>query len=160
MKRVKVSTREIVIVGIMVVAVLYGVYSFLIASSSKSIDSAGQENVAEIDTLIADASKILEDSDSYPVYASIVTGAEADWKKDPFYENNISSANVIDSGSIEYTGYLEIGARRIAVINGVSYEVGDELELVGYIVKHIRPSAVVIEEEKKGASVTVPLSEE
>ncbi len=62
-------------------------------------------------------------------------------------------------GPVEYTGYLEIGTRRIAVINGESYEAGEELEAGGYLVKRIRSSAVVIEEKGTGKDITVPLEE-
>ncbi|MEA1971458.1 MAG: hypothetical protein U9N37_07585 [Thermodesulfobacteriota bacterium] len=159
MKRVKVSTREIVIIVIMLAAVLYGVYGFFIASSPKSIKTVTLENAGEIDNLITDASAVLKDNGSYPVYACIVTSAENNWERDPFYKESASLVNVMGLG-VEYTGYLEIGNRRMAIINNVSYEIGDELELVEYVVRHIRPSAVVIEGKTKGMSVTIPLLEE
>ncbi|MCD6487345.1 MAG: hypothetical protein J7K35_08485 [Syntrophobacterales bacterium] len=159
MEKVKVSTREIVIIVIMLAAVLYGAYSFFIASSPKSVKTVIPESTAEIDNLIADASEILKSSDSYPLYANIVASAESDWVRDPFYKETTSLVNVMGLG-LEYTGYLEIGNKRVAVINNVIYETGDKLELVGYVVRHIRPSAVVIEGKIKGMRVTIPLLEE
>ncbi|MBW2630463.1 MAG: hypothetical protein JRC90_01650 [Deltaproteobacteria bacterium] len=159
MERVKVSTREIVIVVVMLAAVLYGVYSFFIASSPKLINTVTPESTAEIDNLITDALEILKDSESYPIYADIVTSAESNWERDPFYKETTSLVNVMGLG-LEYTGYLEIGNKKIAIINNVIYEAGDELEFVGYIVRHIRPSAVVIEGKIKGMSITIPLLEE
>lgn len=147
------------IVAIMLAAVLYGVYGFFIASSPKLAGTIPLENIAVIDKLIADASEILKDSDSYPAYACTVTSAESNWERDPFYKESTPSVNVMGM-RLEYTGYLEIGNRKIAVINNVSYEVGDELELVEYIIRHIRPSAVVVEGKIKGMSVTIPLLEE
>ena len=161
MKRVKVSTREIVIVVIMLAAVLYGVYALFIASSSKPTDGVAREDVVGIDGLIEDASEVLKDSGSYPVYAYIVSRAETSWKRDPFFDEvvNAPSMSASDLG-LEYTGYLEIGKRRIAVINSVSYEIGDELELGEYVVKRIRLSAVVIEGKISRTNITIPFLEE
>ena len=161
MKRVKVSTREIVIVVIMLGAVLYGVYHIFIASSSKPTDGVDRENVAEIEGLIEDASEVFKDTGSYPVYAYIVSRAETRWERDPFFDEvvNAPSMSASDLG-LEYTGYLEIGKRRIAVINSVSYEIGDELELGEYVVKRIGLSAVVIEGKISRTNITVPFLEE
>ena len=158
MKRVKVSAREIVIVVIMLAAVLYGVYDIFIASSSKPTDNVAREEVVGMDNLIADASEVLKGSGSYPVYAYIVSRAEANWKEDPFYGVNMLSMGTSGLGLV-YTGYLEIGKRKIAVINSESYEIGDELELGGYVVKRIKPSAVVIEEKINKTDITVPFLE-
>ena len=159
MKRVKVSTREIVIVVIMLAAVLYGVYDIFIASSSKPTDDVAREDVVGMDNLIADATEAIKGSGSYPVYAHLVSTAEANWKSDPFYEVRTLVIKASDL-SLVYTGYLEIGKRKIAVINSESYEIGDELELGGYVVKRIKPSAVVIEEKINKTDITVPFLEE
>ncbi len=160
MKRVTVSTREMVVVAVMLVAVLYGVHEFFVASSSKSLGAGGREHAAQIDTLIAEASKVLENPGTSPVYAAIIAGVEADWGRDPFYAEITPVVSTSNLGPVAYTGYLEIGTRRIAVIDGVSYEAGDELEVGGYHVKRIRPSAVVIKEKGTGKSITVPLLED
>ncbi|TFG93338.1 MAG: hypothetical protein E4H15_01570 [Syntrophobacterales bacterium] len=160
MKKVKVSTREVVVVAVMLVAVLFGVSDFFLASSSKVVGVGGGEDAARIDALIADVSKVLEDSKSCPVYAAIVTEAETDWGRDLSYADNTPVVSTSNLGPVEYTGYLEIGTRRIGIIDGVSYEAGDELEVGGYLVKRIRPSSVMIEEKGTGKSITVPLLEE
>ena len=160
MKKIKVSTREIVVVAVMLVVVLYSVHDLFVASSSKPADAVAGEAVAQIDTLIAEASKVLEGGGGYPAYAAIVDGAEADWGEGPFYVDKTPVVSTSNLGSVEYTGYLEIGTKRIAVIAGVSYETGDELEMGGYLVKRIGPSAVVIEDKGTGKDITVSLLEE
>ncbi|HOO91621.1 MAG TPA: hypothetical protein PLA74_12420 [Syntrophales bacterium] len=158
MKRVKVSTREIVIVVIMVAAVLYGVYDLFIASS-KPTDNRARVDAVAIDGLIADASEVLKDSGSYPINAHIVSVTDNGWKRDPFYEINTLAINASDL-NLRYTGYLEIGKRKIAVINNESYEIGDELELGGYTVRRIKPSEIVIEEKVNKTDITIPFLEE
>ena len=159
MKRVKASKREIVIIVIMLIAVLYGVYGFFIASAPEPVKTVAQEDLTEISNLITDSSKVLKDSGTYPVYASIIAAAESDWERDPFYIESATSVSVMGMG-LEYTGYLEIGNRRIAIINNISYRIGDKLELMEYVVRHIRPSAVVVEGKTKGMRITIPLLEE
>ena len=146
MKRVKVSTREIVIVVIMLAAVLYGVYDIFIASSSKPTDDVAREDVVGMDNLIADASEAIKGSGSYPVYAHLVSTAEANWKSDPFYEVRTLVIKASDL-SLVYTGYLEIGKRKIAVINSESYEIGDELE------------AIVLSIDKKNERISLGLKQ-
>ena len=160
MNKIRVSIREIVVMAVMLAVVLYGVYDSFVASSSKPLGAGGEEATAQIDTLIAEASKVLENRGSYPVYAAVVARAEADWGKDPFYSYDTPAVSTATIGPVVYTGYLEIGKRRIAVIDGVSYEAGDELEAGGYLVGRIRSSAVVIKEKVTGKSTTVPLLEE
>jgi len=59
-----------------------------------------------------------------------------------------------------YSGYLEIGDRRLAIINGIEYETGDELAMGGYIVRGIYPNRVVIEVKWRKEKIIVPLEEE
>jgi len=160
MKRIKVSTREIILVAAMLAAVLYGAYDFFVVSPPNPSGTGGGGNAVQIDALIAEASKVLAEGRSYPVYAAVVEGAGTDWGRDPFYADKGPAVSTPTLGPVAYTGYLEIGARRIAVIDGVSYEIGDELEVGGYRVKRIRSSSVVIEEKGTGKGITVPLLEE
>ena len=45
---------------------------------------------------------------------------------------------------ISYTGYMEMGDIKFAIINGLEYVAGDRLEKGDYIVSSITPSRVVI----------------
>jgi len=65
--------------------------------------------------------------------------------------------------SFAYSGFMEMGETRFAIINGLEYVEGDELEDGGYFVRDIRRSRVVIErrDEVQGISriITVPIQE-
>jgi hypothetical protein len=43
-----------------------------------------------------------------------------------------------------YSGYLKMGRRGIAIINGMEYEVGEAIEGAGYTVEQIAASKVVL----------------
>jgi len=156
------AKREKVIVFIMVLAILYGVYTFFIASSpkrSKPVSVSTGVEKGNVNKLVENVSKVLKDDGSAVVDAYIVARAEEEWGTDPFYMENIPSGY---TGEVKlvYTGYMKIGNREIAIINGVDYQVGDELEMAGYRVKSISPSMVIVVNKEGEEKITVPLSEE
>lgn len=156
------AKREKIIVFIMILTILYGVYEFFIAPSSKRPKSISvSTNVKRVDAnkLMVDISKVLKDDDSAIVDNYIVARAEEEWTNDPFYTKNVSSRH---AGEVKlvYIGYLEIGKRKIAIINGVDYQVGDELEMAEYKVKSISPSMVILVNKEGKEKITIPLSEE
>lgn len=58
-----------------------------------------------------------------------------------------------------YTGYLEIGGKRLAIINGKEYAEGDALDRKGFVLKRATPESVVIEAGPDARQVLVPYSE-
>ncbi|MEA1935971.1 MAG: hypothetical protein U9M96_04005 [Thermodesulfobacteriota bacterium] len=156
------AKREKIIVVIMILTILYGVYAFFIAPSSKRPKSASiSTKVKRVDAnkLVGDVSKVLKDDDSAIVDTYIIARAEEEWAADPFYTEKGSSGH---TGEVKlvYTGYLEIGKKKIAIINGVDYQIGDELEMTGYKIISINPSRVVVVDKRGRGKITVPLLEE
>lgn len=156
------AKREKIIVVIMILTILYGVYEFFIAPSSKEpkpVSVSTEVKRGDVNKLMGDVSKVLKDDDSAIVDTYIVARAEEEWTADPFYTENISSGH---TGEVKlvYTGYLEIGKKKIAIINGVDYQIGDELEMTGYTIRSINPSRVVVVDKRGRGEITVPLLEE
>ena len=60
---------------------------------------------------------------------------------------------------IIYTGYLEMGPKRLAIINGMEYESGESLAKGGHTVGLIYPDKVVIVTRDNNQKVAVPLVE-
>jgi hypothetical protein len=59
-----------------------------------------------------------------------------------------------------YTGFLRMGEKKLAIINGMEYEAGDILEPDGFIIRSISPSRVVIAPAgKKKKTLTLPMEE-
>ena len=58
-----------------------------------------------------------------------------------------------------YTGYLQMGSRTMAIINGLEYQLGDELQSGGRIVKEIDPLKVVIGPRADDRNMILPLEE-
>jgi len=166
----KLTKRQIIILSLMVVAVLYAVYDFIIAPRNKpaAIDTTGK--AAELEALKSDiTAKIPKVSSAAGDY--IVSRAEAGWAHDPFYDSKSfrewmrfkepSKTGIRTSQKIffGYTGFLKVDKRKIAIINGAEYETGDALDIEGYVLKNIYPDKVVIVNIKNGVKFEVPLQE-
>lgn len=158
--------RQIIIMGIAAIAVLYGAYAVLF--SGKEQKSAKEISVVEkngyINNIAGDLLKnALNLSDKY-----IMERAETDWEKNPFWERasyrewvNKDKAKTADDpkSKIVYSGYIDIGQKQMAVINGIEYSVGDELEISGYVLKKITALRIVITNKSMGSELEIPIQE-
>jgi len=127
-------------------------------------------NKDELNTIIGDVaanftSAALDKTDTYRI-----ARAEAEWERDPFYETAARNKNMpvkrkavpaqLKRVKLIYSGYVEMDDKRVAVINGIEYESGEELQFAGYVIEKIEPLKVVIGHKKKGGTFTVPIIEE
>ena len=60
---------------------------------------------------------------------------------------------------IIYSGYVDSGKNKMAVINGIEYRIGEELKEEGYILKQITPSKVMIFNKSTGNKLEIPIQE-
>ena len=143
----------------MLLTVVYGVYTVFFEGKGGTPEitaiSATKEleNLNSFITKVAEASKSgLSEEDKY-----IIELAEAEWKQDPLIsaelkdrpESEIKKATQVTTVSssdlnIAYTGFMQMGDIKFAIINGVEYATGDRLEQGDYILRSITPSRVVI----------------
>lgn len=164
----ELKKREKIILGIMGAVILYAVYYFLFAgpgtgTPTVALKGAGSADSARMMTEIANA---LKKDDKAEPDAYVIARAESNWEADPFLKGVLVTAKDKPAGAakgpeIVYSGYVDLGVKRIAVINGNPYEVGDKLELTGsYYVKQIESTRVVIVDRDNSANITIPLKEE
>ena len=156
------TNREKIIVGLMLLTVAYGIYALFFEGKGKSsttvtaaVSATRQlEDLNAFITKVADASKAgLSREDKY-----IITRAEAAWKQDPLTtveltdrpedEINRQKRKIIETTGpqldVSYTGFMQMGDKKFAIIDGLEYTVGDELEQGGFTVRSITPRQVVI----------------
>ena len=137
----------------MTLAVIYGGYTvFFAAPREVKASSDGKDN--DLETLSLFISKIADKTknglSSAQVYA--LQKAKADWKQDPMMaikpkltqEEIAAGQPLVLKAPILYTGFLQMGEKRLAILNGVEHEIGDRLEPDGLIVRNISPNHVVI----------------
>jgi len=164
------TKREKAVVFVMALAIIYGVYEFFIAPSFRKPQTTGVNKEAATDgtnKLTEDIARALKEDGSAGLDAYIAARAEEEWTADPFRTGNYSleegtkaSFESRGKNGFVYSGYLDIGKRRVAIINGTDYRIGDELEMRGYRIKSITPSRVIIVDQKGSRGIAVPFLEE
>jgi hypothetical protein len=162
------SKREKIILIVMVLAVIVGGYDFLFTSSSDN-DHAGPELTAEdLNHFVTQVAESLSKKDLSKADIHILAQARAGWKSDPFLKSKLpvkldgsinAAATDVAGVRLSYSGYLTMGSRQLAVINGMEYSVGDELNQSEYIVESIAPNLVVIGVTGKSDKIVIPLEE-
>jgi len=158
--------REIIILAIAAVFVLYALYEYLLAdrlTGKKVPTGVATETVETLTSTIAeDLNKNkLSDSENY-----IIKQAGVDWGSSPFLGRDLYQAWLSKDGAavasalkIIYSGYIDAGKRRIAVLNNVEYRIDEDLMEEGYVLKQITPSKVIIYDKKSGSSIEIPIQE-
>jgi hypothetical protein len=163
-----VTKREQIIVGIMLLVVVYGVYALFFSSPSKK---ALVSNDKELETLNAFIAKVADSTKAglTEEQAYMLQKAQAGWKQDPFVsmtakiqakeeQETIEHSSL--KGRIVYTGFLQMGNKRLAIINGMEYETGDRLEPGGFSIRSIHPDRVVLASPDMGKKTFIlPLEE-
>jgi len=159
--------REKIILAVMGVALLFAAYIFLSDRSSPQTNVATEQNLASVKAFSAQLTEdlkkdILTGPDRY-----VLERAEAEWASDPFLAKKLSSAVETAGGAgggqpgiFAYSGYLEAGRKRLAIINGMEYQVGEQLEPGGYVVLSIDPEKVILEDIGKHGQITLPFTGE
>ena len=142
----------------MLLTVVYGVYVVFFEGKTKPQETFAVSDTKQLEDLNAFIDKVvkaleagLSKDDQY-----IIQVAEADWKQDPLINVELKDRPQSDIEKddpvivpipdlrISYTGFMQMGDIKFAIINGVEYTTGDRLEQGDYIVRRITPRQVEI----------------
>ena len=164
----KFKKREIIILAIAALFVLYAGYEYLIAGpASKKVKTSARTDSVKVDTFTSGITKDLGKDKITDFDAYVIRRMEADWGKNPFWKKDSYKAWAAREGAasasalakIIYSGYVDSGKNKMAVINGLEYRIGEQLELEGYVLKQITPSRVLIFNKYTGNKEEIPLQE-
>ena len=161
------SKREKIILFFMALSLVYGFYVFVIEAPGKKGAIGQKSNLESLNKFISHVAELTRESlseiDSY-----IIEKAPKQWDKDPLLssdsefqfkaENTEADVSALKV-NIKYTGYLNMGARNLAILNGLEYEEGEELEKGGFIIRKIYPERVIIVIKGQQEEITIPLEE-
>ena len=163
------TTREKIIVALMVLAIGYGGYTFFLSGppDEQAFSSAGDRELKALNlfiTKVADKTKNrLSKNQAY-----VLQKAQMEWRQDPLLqiepemspEEKEARQPLVLKSKILYTGFLQMGHKRLAILNGIEYEVGDRLEPDGLILRGIHPNHVVIgSPDIRSKKVILPMEE-
>jgi hypothetical protein len=162
----KLKTREIIILAIAALLVVsYAGYYFVNRSASEKAKISTSVDSVKINTSNTIKNDLINDKPD-DVKKYVIKRLETDWEKNPFWKkdsyrewaNREGTANGV-SAKIIYSGYVISGKNKMAVINGVEYRIGEQLEIEGNILKEITPSKVLIFNKNTGNKLEIPLEE-
>ena len=163
------TTREKIIIGLMVLAVGYGVYTVFLAGPQEetAFKSDGDKDLKALKLFIDKVADNTKNSLSKQ-QAYVLQKAQIEWKRDPLLqikqkmsqEEKEQHRPLVLEKKILYTGFLQMGDKRLAILNGIEYEIGDRLESGDLIVRDIYPDHVVIGSPHiKSKKVIIPMEE-
>ena len=164
----KLTRQQMIILGVMILAVLFGAFQFIPGKSAKTIEDTGQK-LAELKTFISTLNASMA-KDQVTTDNRVIGLAEAGWSSNPFSDKKFYKDWAVAKGlvkqeeasqklNLRYTGYVEAGKKKIAIINGAEYTAGDTIGLEGYLLREIYPTKVVVQSKTSKASIDVPVQE-
>lgn len=163
----KFGKREKIILGLMAIAILYAAFDFLTSSKKDPGMDTGQRT-AELNNYVADLTTSLAKETAKNPGVLVFSRAEKEWTQDPFLgdkayklwtEVKAPVKEIAPKIELAYTGYLEVGRKRMAIINGVEYREGEALDIAGFVLKTISPTRIAIENRATKKLLTFSLQE-
>lgn len=163
------SKREKIILIIMALTVIYGFYALFLENPTprKNELTASGSTLDEFNKFITKVAALtkggLSTEDSY-----IIERIPVKWTKDPLLNTRQSFDFKPDEEKeditpeklgISYSGFIKMGKKSLAIINGLEYEAGEELPDSGHIVDQIYSNKVIIVTSDGRKKVSVPLDE-
>jgi hypothetical protein len=83
--------------------------------------------------------------------------ATGPWAESPFIDR-VGGIRTGEStvSEFRYTGYMQLGDTRLAIVNGREYRTGETIKATDFIVETIEPDQVVLAVSQSSRRVTVP----
>lgn len=170
----KLSKRQIIILVVMALVVIYGAYDFLGPKPKTTKADNAAARSAELHSFVNEFSAGVAKDIPSRFDAYVVSRAEAAWARNPFSDRRIYASRmmakepavraagehmIVFTYTGHITGHMDGETKKIAIINGAEYGVGDSLDIPGYSVKDILPSSVVIVNKKEKRTLHVKLQD-
>lgn len=148
------STREKILVGLMIVAVCFGTLILLSDGPKETASTAGLGGQPPLTQMLTRLTAQYGSEPSLEGHHYALSMAQAPWRKNLFPKGSDlppTSADAPDAAEVlpsnvklVYSGYIETPHRRVAIINGIEYVVGDQLDQSVYRIQHIAPTQVIL----------------
>ncbi|MFC1488429.1 hypothetical protein ACFL6B_01135 [Thermodesulfobacteriota bacterium] len=163
------TTRERVILILMLLTIAGGSYIYFFTSPSETDVISPEKEAETLNKFMADLARTLKESKLSENDTYLLSRAETGWPKDPLLQPGLivksevtveKKDEVFDEKiNFTYSGYLDVGNRRLAIIDGMEYEAGEALEDGKYYIKEISPVQVVIGATKGNREIIFHLEE-
>lgn len=154
--------REKVLIAFMVLAIGYGGFELFYSPGPRGVETRDLIEVKAAQELAKSVSDSMKEAGLDQDQKYILEAASSVWSKNPFYswpvpEDTREEALPEEEREVMiYSGYIEMGRARLAVINGLEYEIGEELAGGRFVVTRITPSNVTVQSRKSQQELTIP----
>ncbi len=151
------TRREKMIVSIMAATVLLGGYLYWGPVTTGDQPEVEKKSVDQALAFARSVAQTLKDDHALTVDLLTIRRAERKWDKDPFLKTDALLSDIprrdapdvaaVAAGTLPnlvYTGFLEVGTQRLAIINGIEYAPGEAIDAKGDYVRRIHPHQVEI----------------
>ena len=153
----------------MALTVVYGFYALFLENPTPRQDklTASGSKLDEFNKFITKVAALTKDGLTEES-AYIIERIPVNWTKDPllntrqsfdFKPDEEKEDATAEKLGITYSGFMKMGKKSLAIINGSEYEIGEELPESGHIVEQIDANKVVIVTRGGRKKITVPLEE-
>jgi hypothetical protein len=157
----------------MCLTIIYGAFDLTVARKSrKSAPSPVGNTINELKSFVAEIDQKLNSQQIAKEYPYVINQAGIAWEKDPFIRSSKPLQKRLTADSKErpskpkmertnfnYTGFMQLGTTRMAIINGMEYAEGESLADKTYYVKSITPQRVLISKVHGPETIQLPISE-
>jgi len=155
-----VSKRERILLGVMGAAILASAVYLLWPSAAPPSPEMTPQKLEESRKAAEAQLQALERVKLSNREMHAVTNSQEPWPRDPLAPRPPDPETAVDKDKFHYTGFVRIGDRKLAVINGREYQVGEQLETGGFEVVEITPSEVVLQGLVRKNSVRIPYEDQ
>jgi hypothetical protein len=152
-----------IIIALLIAALLGALYWLWPLSLPQSPNIAAKKELVEAKTLSAQLVENLKREALSDRERHILERAGADWRRNPFEgqrtappRQTTGTAPASPSSPYVYSGYMEVDKKRLAIINGMQYQVGDRVESGKYVIRSIEPEKVVVEDSGRREQLVLP----
>lgn len=137
----------------MLATLAWGGYQLLFSAEEQPSGKVKKMDTSELSRFAGDIAKGMHKLKGGKNADQVLQSALEQWEKDPFLVNQIAvisqpdatgASKSVDTTGLQYTGFLQMGAQRIAVISGIEYAQGDQLVPGGLQVLKIEPTHVEV----------------
>ncbi len=162
--------REKILVGLMVIALAYAAFElvYFFVDTTPTHDQV-QYDPGDARELSVITGRLQQETELEEVQIHVLQAALSQWSRDPFVpmpEYLLDDPEVQEVvvepeepeqelPDIHYSGYLEMGRTRMAVINGMEYLVGESLQHLNFVVVSIEPESVSLKCRKSRDEIIV-----
>ena len=166
------SIREKIILSFMVVTIVVCAWIYFFPDRS-SIPANPSDDMVSVKNLVNEIQTKLKHESALELDLQLIHLASSQWDEDPFIEADkfLTREMVIpekkktvrkaatNKPNLLYTGFIEVGRTKLAIINGMEYEIGEAVDTIGHFVKHIYPSRIEIGKVGTDTIFLIPLKE-